>query len=272
MWLVDASVGYLSGKHTVLFVIALLTIIAGVCYTAILLFWQWLLRHQDKALFKWIKYQKLCHFLEPYHAPYVDKHRYWAGLLFLVRVVLFIVFALNMNGDPHVSLVAIILIIGALLLAKGFLVKVYKKWPIDVIESIMYFNILGFAALTWYFIGTPHKQRAVAYTSVTITLLFLLLIVAFHTYKFTFLGFVIQKTKIFQVLAAKLLDKKKAKEFVDHNPIEPEQNTQVVTFSVVEVPKPVLEHPEPETHIQIRPLELPPANSQEWEMQDLNNK
>ena len=272
VWLVDASVGYLSGKHIVLFVIALLTIIVGVCYTALLLFWQWFLRHQDKTLLKWMKYQKLCHFLEPYHAPYVDKHRYWAGLLFLVRVVLFIVFALNVNGDPHVSLVAIILIIGGLLLAKGFLVKVYKKWPIDVMESIMYFNILGFAALTWYFIGTPHKQRAVAYTSVTITLLFLLLIIAFHVYKFTSLGVVIQKTKIFQVLAAKLLDNKKAKETVDQNPIEPEQKKQVVTFSVVEVPKPILEHPEPEAHIQIRPLELPPANSQEWEMQDRNNK
>ena len=273
VWLVDASVGYLSGEHTVLFVIALLTIIAGVCYTAILLFWQWLLRHQDKTLFKWIKYQKLCHFLEPYHAPFVDKHRYWAGLLFLVRVVLFIVFALNVNSDPHISLVAIVLTIGGLLLAKGFLVKVYKKWPIDVIESIMYFNILGFAALIWYFIGTPHKQRAVAYTSVTITLLFLLLIIAFHVYKFTSLGVVIQKTKIFQVLAAKLLDNKKAKELNDQNPIEPEQKKQEVTFSVVEVPKPVLaERPKPEAHIQIRPQELPPANSQEWEMQDCDNK
>ena len=272
VWLVDASVGYLSGKHAILFITALLIIIAGVCYTALLLFWQWFLRHQDKTLLKWMKYQKLCHFLEPYHAPFVDKHRYWAGLLFLVRVVLYIVFALNVNGDPHVSLVAIILIIGALLLAKGFLVKVYKKWPIDVMESIMYFNILGFAALTWYFIGTPHKQRAVAYTSVTITLLFLLLVIAFHVYKFTFLGFVIQKTKIFKVLAAKLLDNKKAKETVDQNPTEPEQKKQEVTFSVVEVPKPVLERPEPEAHVQIRPLELPQANSQEWEMQDRDNK
>jgi hypothetical protein len=116
--------------------------------------------------------------------------------------------------------VAIILTIGGLLLTKGFLVKVYKKWPIDVMESIMYFNILGFAALTWYFIGTPHKQRAVAYTSVTITLLFLLIIIAFHAYSFTSLGPVILKTKIFKVLAAKLLDNKKAKEIIDQNPIE----------------------------------------------------
>ena len=251
VWLVDASVGYLSGKHIVLFVIALLTIIAGLCYTALLLFWQWLLRHQDKTLFKWIKYQKLCHFLEPYHAPFVDKHRYWAGLLFLVRVVLYIIFALNVNGDPHVSLVAIILIIGALLLAKGFLVKVYKKWPIDVIESIMYFNILGFAALTWYFIGTPHKQRAVAYTSVTITLLFLLLIIAFHVYKFTSLSSVIQKTK---TAAKECLNNKKMKEVVDRNPpaIETENDTiHEVSFSVIDIS----EGPMSDVHVQSRPQE-----------------
>jgi hypothetical protein len=73
------------------------------------------------------------------------------------------------------------------------------------------------------------------------------------------------------VLAAKLLDNKEAKEIVDHNPIEPEQKKQVVTFSVVEVPKPVLERPEPEVHIQIRPQELPcytPENSIEKQLQE----
>jgi hypothetical protein len=77
------------------------------------------------------------------------------------------------------------------------------------------------------------------------------------------------------VLAAKLLDNKKAKEIVHQNPIEPEQKKQVMTFSVVEVPMPVLECPETEMHIQIRPQELPcytPTNSQEWEMQDCNNE
>ena len=274
VWLVDASVGYLSGKHIAVFIVTFLIIIAGVCYTALLLFWQWLLRYQDKPLFRWTKYQKLCHFIEPYHAPYVDKHRYWAGLLFLVRVVLYIVFALNVNGDPHVSLVAIILTIGGLLLAKGFLVKVYKKWPIDVMESIMYFNILGFAALTWYFIGAPQRQIAVVYTSVMITFLFLMMVIAFHVYKFTPLGSV----KVFKVLAAKLLGHKKAEEVADQNPIEPEHREQEVSFSVVEVPKPILERPEPEVHIQLRPQELPcytPANSleeEESEMKDCNDK
>ena len=264
VWLIDASVSYLSGKHIVVFMVALLIIIAGVCYTTLLLFWQWLLRHQDKTMFRWTKYQKLCHFIEPYHAPYTVKHRYWAGLLFLVRVILYIVFALNVNGDPDVNLVAIILTIGGLLLIKGFLIKVYKKWPIDVIESIMYFNILGFAALTSYFNEAPEKQAAIAYTSVTITLLLLLMVIAFHVYKFTILGYIIQKTKIFKIfkeVAVNLLDNEKAKEttdiYVNKNSAQHEQEQQEVSFSVVEIPKPILERAEPEVHIELKPQELP---------------
>ena len=265
VWLVDASVGYLSGKHIALFIIALFIIIVGVCYTTLLLMWQWLLRHQDKTVLKWTKNQKLCHFIEPYHAPYVDKHRYWAGLLFLIRVVLYIIFALNVNGDPHVSLVAIILTIGGLLLMKGFLAKVYKKWPIDMMESIMYFNILGFAALTWYFIEIPQRQIAVVYTSVSITFLFLLMVIGFHVYKFTSLGSVIHMTKIFKVRAAKSQYNGRAG-VINQNPIEPGHREYDVSFSVVEVPQPLLECPESDVHIQLKPLELPcytPLNSLE---------
>ena len=96
----DASVGYLSGKHIALFVTAIIILIAGVVYTATLLLWQWLLHNQDRKVFKWTKSQKLCHFIDPYHAPYTFKHRYWTGLLLLSRVLLYIVSAINTSGDP----------------------------------------------------------------------------------------------------------------------------------------------------------------------------
>ena len=106
------------------------------------------------------------------------------------------------------------------------------------------------------------------------------MVIVFHVYKFTPLGYVIQKTKIFTMLAAKLLDNKKAKKVVDQTCTEPEHREQEVSFSIVEVPKPILEHAEPEVHIQIRLQELlcyTPANSleeqaPESEMQDHNNK
>ena len=43
VWLTDASVGYLSGKHIIpLFITAVLILIAGVAYTVVLISWQWL--------------------------------------------------------------------------------------------------------------------------------------------------------------------------------------------------------------------------------------
>lgn len=91
------------------------------------------------------------HFIEPYHAPYTFKHRYWTGLLLLSRVLLHLVSAVNTTGDPQVTILAISLIIGCLLLIKGMVaMKVYKNRLVDLTETIVYFNVLALAALTWY--------------------------------------------------------------------------------------------------------------------------
>ena len=50
MWWPDATVGYFSGKHIVLWAIAALILVAGIFYTAILFSWQWLLYYQRKLM------------------------------------------------------------------------------------------------------------------------------------------------------------------------------------------------------------------------------
>ena len=69
----------------------------------------------------WVRFTKLKYFIEPYHAPYKFKHRYWTGLLLFVRVLLYmyLVFAFNISGDPKVNLIAITLVIGGILFYKG---------------------------------------------------------------------------------------------------------------------------------------------------------
>ena len=113
------AVGY------VLLVILLLILLICVIFTALIFFWhvQWLriLRYQDKTIFKWVRYQKLGHFLEPYHAPYNAKYRYWTNLLLLVRVLFVILI-------PRVDLKATIFIVGGLILLKEVTAQsVYKK-------------------------------------------------------------------------------------------------------------------------------------------------
>ena len=99
-----------------------------VTFTILVFSWQWLLRYQDKAIFKWVSYQKLRHFLEPYHAPYTAKYLYWTGLLLFVHGLLYLISLLNFSLDPCVDLMAIIFIFGGLILLKGVTAKrIYKN-------------------------------------------------------------------------------------------------------------------------------------------------
>ena len=85
-------------------------------------------------IFKWVISQQLCHFIEPYHAPYVPKHRYWTGLLLFIRFALYLVFALNVSGDPGVNLLAIITSVVGLFMVKGQFGRVYQSAFVDAIE------------------------------------------------------------------------------------------------------------------------------------------
>ena len=205
VWLPNASIGYLQDKHIALFITAILILLVGLVYTFLLFSWQWLRRREHRKLFKWMRYQKLHHFIEPYHAPYADNHRYWTGLLLLVRVFLYIISAINISGDPRVSLVAIITVVTALQLIRGTCAKtLYRSLAVDIIETIMFFNLVILSTATLYTFDTAQNQTAVAYTSISITFVIFLAIIAFHIYKYTGLYLLCQKIKAFRVVSAKL--------------------------------------------------------------------
>ena len=160
-------------------ILSIFILLLSIIFASLIFFWQWLLQYQDKTLFKWVRYQKLHLFLEPYHAPYTAKYRYWTGLLLSVRVLLYLISVLNFSLDPHVDLMAVIFVVGSLILLKGVTAKrVYKNWPLDVMETSIYFNLVAFSALTWYNLDFGGNQVAVAYTSVMI--IFVLLLGVMH--------------------------------------------------------------------------------------------
>lgn len=205
VWLPNASIDYLQGKHIALFAVAILILLVGLTYTFLLFSWQWLLRHKHRKLFKWMRYQKLCHFIEPYHAPYTVKHRYWTGLLLLVRVFLYIVSAINIFGDPRVSLVTIISVVTTLQLIKGTFAKnLYKAIAVDIVETIIFFNLVILSTATLYTFDSTQNQITVAYISVLITFVLLLAILTFHIYKYAGLHLLCQKSKVFRVSSSKL--------------------------------------------------------------------
>ena len=145
VWLPDATVGYLTSKHAVLFTIAILILLVGLVYTFLLFLWQWFLCCPRKPV-KWIKNQKLCSFLEVYHVPYTPKHRYWTGLLLFVRVIVYLVSAFNPSGDPRITLLSTNFIVSCLFLYIAmFSIRIYKYWFVNALEMFTYFNIITLA-------------------------------------------------------------------------------------------------------------------------------
>ena len=237
VWLPDASVSFLSGKHICLFVIALLVLLTGLVYTMLLVFWQLFLRLPDKKVFSWISYQKLCHFIEPYHAPYNFEHRYWTGLLLLVRVIVYIVTAANVSGNPQFPLLVIIITVGFLLLLKGLLgSRVYKKWPIDIIETMIYFNIVSFAALSSYYHDTASIQEEIAHISVSFSFILVLVVFFYHVYKYTGLHSLIEKKHVLELVKAKVL-RKEVEQPAEENPqpVNNDNKPHKVTFTEIEL-------------------------------------
>ena len=181
-WLPDASMDYLQGKHIILFVMALIIIIFSTAYTCLLFFWQWIIQHQDKAIFKWMRFQKLHHFIEPYHAPYVVKYRFWTGLLQFARIVLYLAFALNVSGDPKINLLAVILTLTVLLLIKGTTGRVYKNPFVDNLEMICFANVAVLSVIKFKLEGGKIADAA-AYVSGAIVILVMIVVISYHVTK-----------------------------------------------------------------------------------------
>ena len=124
--------------------------------------------------------------METYHAPYTPRHRYWTGLLLIVRAILFIVSAINFYGDPRVTLLSTIIIVSLLFFYKAFFnIRIYKNWLINAMETFTYLNIVILATFTWYTFDAKGNQQAVAHTSVGIVFIMLLFVIAYHVYRYS---------------------------------------------------------------------------------------
>ena len=199
LWLPDANVKYFSGKHIPLFTVAVLIVMVGLVYTILLFTWQWLLYLPKWRIFGWTRNIKLKTFIETYHTPCTPKHRYWTGLLLLVRVVLYLVAAVNFSHNPHIALTAnIASMCGIVFLGRFVGIRVYRKWPVDILDTFIYLNILFFALLTWYFLSDPNStnQKIVAYISVVVMAIVLLFIILYHIYAYTQISLKVKTTKL----------------------------------------------------------------------------
>ena len=189
VWLYNANIDYLSGKHIPLFIVAVLVFLfLFLPYTLLLLFGQWLQAISYLRLFSWIN--RLKPFMDSYHAPYKANHRYWAGLLLVLRFVLLLVFAFgfDLQQDTSITLLAVPVGTGILVVWAWINGGVYRNWCLDALEASFTLNLTILSAFTMYIYhvgGSEGAQFAVGYSSVSIALATFIGILVFQLAKVT---------------------------------------------------------------------------------------
>ena len=185
VWLPDGDIKYFKGKHIPLFLVALVLVIATGVYMILITTWQWVVHLPNVRVLKWTKNPKLKSFMEAYSAPYSDKHRYWTGLLLIIRVVLILISITTEGRSPTIPLASIIFLLGVLFVLKmTYAKKLYKDWPVDVLETAMIFNLYIYAVYTWYAINDLQARKILAHISTIITFIVLLVVIAYHIYAY----------------------------------------------------------------------------------------
>ena len=178
VWLYDGNVDYLKGKHISLFIAALLLLLISLPYTAILIFIQYLQHWSSYRVLFWVK--KLKPLFDAYTGPYKDKHRYWTGLLLLVRIALFITFSINVEGDSAINLLTISTAVTCVLVYTSLIETIYKMWYLNALEFFSFLNLGLLSSATFYIRLTDGNQTACIYTSTAVALVTFIIITFLH--------------------------------------------------------------------------------------------
>ena len=88
-------------------------------------------------------------------------------------------------------------------------------------ETAIYFNMVFFAAFTWYSLDFGEKKTAVAYVSVIVIIALLLAIIAFHVSRLMSVYKLSLVRKSFKWIASKLTENKPVQESLDED--EPDE-------------------------------------------------
>ena len=146
VWLYDGNVKFLGSKHSILFTFGFLVLLAFVIpYTTMLLFLPCLQSKSHLKIFLWVN--KLKPFLDSYAAPYKDRYRFWAGVLLLFRLPLYLLFASTNSTPVHPLGILIFVNMYSMLLIR---LQVYKKWTTFILEIFFHLNIISISTASLF--------------------------------------------------------------------------------------------------------------------------
>ena len=179
VWTEDGNVDYLRGKHIALFVFAAGFGLVTLPYALVLFSLQWLLRGSHWRGCFWLV--RLKPLFDAYTAPYKPHCRFWTGSLLLLRVLVFLAFALP-HTDATVRLSFILTTCVVVQMIAWSLHGVFRSKYTDAINSVFFLNLGLFSAATSYNLGKIETHQAtvivVCVGSAFVLFVFILL---FHT-------------------------------------------------------------------------------------------
>ena len=150
VWSLDGNIPYLKGKHIVLFIVALVALFFALIYTVYILV-MGLMSREDKRG----KCKKILDIIMP--LPFYDahfdsfknNHRYWLGLLLLVRAFLLVIFSSTLGISPVINLPILILTSTLLLFWMGWK-EIYKSKSAWVLQGLSLSNLIGLSGGVLY--------------------------------------------------------------------------------------------------------------------------
>ena len=185
LWLQDGNVGFLQGVHIILFVMAMVTTFLYVVpFTLLTVLAPYLQTWSNLRVLRWVV--KLKPILDAYQGPYKDRFRYWTGMMLVVRIVLFIVFASNTLGDPRVNLLAITVVLFTIIVCFWNSGQVYKSFLKHIIELFYLLNLGIFTAATQFLQtsqASPQKQEHLAWIMVGSAFAVFCAVLLYHGYQ-----------------------------------------------------------------------------------------
>ena len=199
VWTYDGNIEYLKGKHVALFVVALVFLVfLFLPYTLLLMFGQCIrsIPTQRRCVLRFLNSTAFVSIMDAYHAPYNNRHRYWTGLMLLIRCVLFLTFSFNNAFLTNIYITNLVLI--GILTIKCCITKVYKNSLVNIFEVCFLLNLVILSATV-----RSNSANNSTYTNVSISVSFVIFtsILAFHTY------LQLLKTKCFKLIKDKALAK-----------------------------------------------------------------
>ena len=179
VWLYDANIHYLKGKHIYLFVAGMLVLCLLVLpFTFGLALFQYLQACSGRRVCRWVN--KLKPVFDAYAGPYKDEFRMWTGLLLAMRTLLIILFSLNITGSPDFN--NVVTLVMSLILLLFTTRGIYRKLSCDVLEAFFYAQIGIFSGVSIYSSHNSGNVSALASVSFAMCILVFLLVIGHHAF------------------------------------------------------------------------------------------